>query len=85
MIVAVKIIKKETVKRENFLEQLIREIKIQSFLSHVNLLKMYAFFHDALNVYLIIELCPGGQLYDVFRVKSKLKEEEWQPLMKGVC
>ena len=60
MIVAVKIIKKEAVKRENFLEQLIREIKIQSFLSHVNLLKMYAFFHDALNVYLILELCPAA-------------------------
>jgi aurora kinase len=85
VIAAVKVIKKETIKKENFQEQLLRELKIQSFLSHVNLVKLYAFFHDTLNIYLILELCAGGQLYDLFRVKSKLREEEWQPLMKGVC
>lgn len=85
VLLAIKIIKKETIKKENFQEQLIRELKIQSFLSHVNLVKLYAFFHDRLNIYLLLEFCAGGQLYDLFRVKSKLKEEEWQPLMKGVC
>lgn len=85
MVLAVKIIKKETIKRENFLEQLIRELKIQSFLSNANLVKMYSFFHDEKNVYLLLEYCAGGQLYDMFRVKSKLREEEWQPLMKGIC
>jgi aurora kinase, other len=64
---------------------LIRELKIQSFLAHVNLVKLYAFFHDRLNIYLLLEFCVSGQLYDLFRVKSKLREEEWQPLMKGVC
>lgn len=54
VIVAVKTIKKETIRKENFQEQLIRELKIQSFLSHVNLVKLYAFFHDTLNIYLIL-------------------------------
>lgn len=73
VVLAIKIIKKETIKKENFLEQLIRELKIQSFLSHVNLVKLYSFFHDRLNIYLLLEFCAGGQLYDLFRVKSKLR------------
>ena len=52
-----KIIKKETIKKETFLEQLIREIKIQTFLNHVNIIKLYSVFHDRFNVYLLLEYC----------------------------
>lgn len=46
---------------------------------------MYGFFADEKNVYLVLEYCPGGQLYDIFKVKSRLKEDEWAPIMKGIC
>ena len=36
-------------------------------------------------MYLVLEYCLSGQLYDIFKVKSKLKEEEWAPIMKGIC
>ena len=51
----------------------------------MNIVKIYSFFHDKINVYLLLEYCSGGQLYDIFKIKSKLKEDEWQPIMKGIC
>ena len=58
---------------------------VQSYFSHVNLVQLYGMFADELNIYLILEDCIGGQLYDIFKVKSKLKDEEWAPIMKGIC
>lgn len=30
------------------------EIKLQSYMNHPNILKMYGYFHDAKNIYLIL-------------------------------
>ena len=49
------------------------------------MVQLYGMFADELNIYLILEYCIGGQLYDIFKVKSKLKDEEWAPIMKGIC
>lgn len=43
--------------------QLRREIEIQSFLDHPNILKMYGFFWDKKKIYLILEYALGGELY----------------------
>jgi serine/threonine protein kinase len=34
------------VKRDNIVEQLIKEIKIQSFFSHSHIVKLYSIFDD---------------------------------------
>lgn len=49
------------------LEQMIREIKIQSFLQHVNILNLYGCFEDSVKVYLILELAFQGNLYDLLK------------------
>lgn len=56
------------------INQLIREIKIQMFLDHPNLVKLYAHFHDDYNIYLLMELGCDGQLYDLMKKKPKLQE-----------
>lgn len=57
------------------INQLIREIKIQSYLDHPNLVKLYSFFDDSYNVYLLMELGCDGQLYDLMKKRTKLKED----------
>ncbi len=32
------------------------------FLNHHNIVKLYGFFHDKDNIYLIMEYCSGGHL-----------------------
>jgi len=62
-IVALKILKKKQLVQSKVEHQLKREIEIQSFLDHPNILKMYGFFWDNKNIYLILEFALGGELY----------------------
>ena len=41
------------------------EIKILQTLDHPNVLKLYEYFEDTKNVYLITEIYKGGELYDM--------------------
>lgn len=43
--------------------QLVQEIKIQTYLRHPNLLKMHGFFCDNDNIYLILEDALGGNMF----------------------
>ena len=53
MLVAIKRVPKQKVKY--MLDQFINEIKIQMFLDHPNLVKLYGFFHDLTYFYIIME------------------------------
>lgn len=37
-------------------DQLLSELKIQTFINHPNILKMYGFFDDTNNIYILLEL-----------------------------
>ena len=69
MLVALKVIKKKTIKDSKMANQIKNEIKIQSCLSHPNVLKLYGFFQDEEQFYLILEYAPSGELY------KKLKKQ----------
>lgn len=62
-IVALKILDKKQLMKSKVEHQLRREIEIQSFLDHPNILKMYGFFWDRKKIYLILEFAFGGELY----------------------
>ena len=62
-IVALKVLKKGQLLKAGVEHQLRREIEIQSHLRHRNILRMYGYFYDAKNIYLILEYSPGGELY----------------------
>lgn len=64
-IVAVKIISKAKMTTTIAIEDVRREVKILKALSgHENLVKFYDACEDALNVYIVMELCEGGELLD---------------------
>ena len=52
------------------------EVKILQTLDHPNILKLYEYFVDAKNVYLITELCKGGELFDMIVEKAFFGEKE---------
>lgn len=49
------------------LEQMVREIKIHSFLQHVNVVQFFGCFEDGVKVYLILELALQGNLFTELR------------------
>jgi aurora kinase len=54
MIVALKVVDKKKIIKDNLLVQFIRELKIQSFLDHPNIIKTYGYFVDEENFYTVL-------------------------------
>ena len=46
---------KREIRDSDMVEQLIREIKIQQYLCHPNVVKVYGFFDDLLHFYTVME------------------------------
>lgn len=62
LIVALKVIRKSKVNKD-YAHILAREIEIQGRLSHKNILKLFGYFTDDKNVYMILEFAIDGDLY----------------------
>ncbi|XWS50281.1 hypothetical protein CRYUN_Cryun12cG0074700 [Craigia yunnanensis] len=63
--VAVKIISKAKMTTAISIEDVRREVKILKVLSsHKHMIKLHDAFEDANNVYIVMELCEGGELLD---------------------
>ena len=56
------------------LEALREEITILRDMDHPNIIKLYESFEDHRNIYLILELCTGGELFDRIIAKSSSPE-----------
>jgi len=58
---AVKTISKKRVKN---VDRFTEEMNIMKLLDHPNIVRLYETFDDERNVYLVLELCSGGELFD---------------------
>merc|ERR1719254_386921 len=58
---AIKAIDKAKMKDETRFKA---EVDIQKKLDHPNIVKLYEVFQDAKKIYLVMELCTGGELFD---------------------
>ena len=60
---AVKIIRKDKIDKVS-LAQFYHEIEVLKRLDHPNIIKIYELYDDDKRLYLIMECCAGGELYD---------------------
>lgn len=51
------------------------EMAIMKLLDHPNIVRLYETFEDQRNVYLILELCTGGELFDRIVADGKFTEQ----------
>jgi calcium-dependent protein kinase len=61
---AMKVIKKETLKYQDDDRSFLKEIEILMKLEHPNIIKIFEYYSDEVNYYLITEYVSGGELYD---------------------
>lgn len=73
-IVALKVLSKSQLLKSQVEHQLRREIEIQAHLRHRHILRMYGYFYDNKNIYLILEYSPGGELYKKLTAKGRFSE-----------
>ena len=67
------------------MEQFIREMKIQLYLSHPNIIKMYGYFDDDPNIFIILEVGTGGQLFHQLKRTEPMQEAKVAPIIKQLC
>uniref|UniRef100_A0A0C9RH13 TSA: Wollemia nobilis Ref_Wollemi_Transcript_25043_2740 transcribed RNA sequence n=1 Tax=Wollemia nobilis TaxID=56998 RepID=A0A0C9RH13_9CONI len=84
--VAVKVISKAKMTTAIAIEDVRREVKILKALSgHNNLVKFYDACEDANNVYIIMELCEGGELLDrILSRGGRYTEEDAKVIVRQI-
>ncbi|KAI9695096.1 MAG: spindle assembly checkpoint kinase [Bogoriella megaspora] len=75
-ICALKVLHKNEIQQNGVEKQVIREIEIQSNLSHPNLLKLYGHFSDKKRIVLILEFAGHGELYKYLRKANRFSERK---------
>lgn len=75
---AVKIIRKKILNSKESIEDVRKEVSIMKTLTkgegHPNIVKLYDYYEDAKNVYLVLEICSGGELFDRIIAKGHYSE-----------
>ncbi len=73
---ALKIIRKSKYKSNAELKMIKNEISVMKMVDHPNIVKLFEFFEDEDNFYIITEFCSGGQLFEMIREKKTFTENE---------
>ncbi|CAD8135936.1 unnamed protein product [Paramecium pentaurelia] len=81
---AMKVISKSRLSTAELQQQFINEINVYKQLDHPHILKLYEFYQDEKNYYIIIELCTGGELFDKIIEKGSFSEKEASYIMKQI-
>lgn len=83
--VAIKIINKNYLEGMD-MEQIKAEIDILKIAKHPNIIKLYDVFENEKYIYIIMEYCPGGDLFSYIEKRDfKLKEERAAEIIHKLC
>ena len=83
--VAIKIINKKHLEVTD-LEQIKSEIDILKIAKHPNIIKLYDVYENEKYIYIIMEYCPGGDLFSYIEKRDfKLKEERAAEIIHKLC
>jgi calcium-dependent protein kinase len=78
---AIKTIAKTKVKH---IERFKKEIAIMKIMDHPNIIKLFETFEDHHNIYLAMELCSGGELFDRIVEASHFSEKDAAIIMQQI-
>lgn len=79
---AVKIIKKSTVVSSA--DDILDEVELVKRLDHPNIMKLFEFFDDKRNFYMVMELYTGGELFDEIISRQRFSEEDAAGVIKQI-
>eukprot|EP00440_Ansanella_granifera_P043261 gb/GFBE01046897.1/.p1 GENE.gb/GFBE01046897.1/~~gb/GFBE01046897.1/.p1 ORF type:complete len:826 (+),score=112.13 gb/GFBE01046897.1/:1-2478(+) len=86
--VAVKILEKERIVDVADVERVAREIHILKLVQHPHIIQLYEIIETPRQLYLIMEYCPGGELFDHIVASGRVREREacrfFHQIMAGV-
>ena len=74
--VAIKILEKNKITNTKDIIRIEREIDIIKSIDHINVIKVYKILQDPEKIYIIMEYCENGELFNRIIDEKKLPEEE---------
>lgn len=74
---ALKILKKEYIEKKNQIQHIMTERNILSTISHPFIVSMKYAFQTEKRLYMALEFCPGGELFNLLSKKRRLSEQEY--------
>uniref|UniRef100_A0A667YB84 Maternal embryonic leucine zipper kinase n=1 Tax=Myripristis murdjan TaxID=586833 RepID=A0A667YB84_9TELE len=80
--VAIKIIDKKDIGDD--LPRVKVEIEAMKNLSHQHVCRLYHVIETAAKIYMVLEYCPGGELFDYIIAKDRLSEEETRVFFRQI-
>lgn len=78
---AVKVLRKNLLDDKE-MDMLKNEIAILKDMDHPNIVKMYEFLEDEKRIYIVTEICKGGELFDEILSRSKFDEKDAAVVMR---
>lgn len=78
---AVKVLRKNLLDDKE-MDMLKNEIAILKEMDHPNIVKMYEFLEDEKRIYIVTEICKGGELFDEILNRSKFDEKDAAIVMR---
>lgn len=81
---ALKKIPKEMIKSHFMIDQLALEVRLQSFLNHKNILRIYGFFDNSTHLFIVLEYMEQGTLYSQLKKNKILSEVEAAAIIKQI-
>lgn len=86
--VAIKILNKESILKHNMANQLKLEISLMKRLRHDNVVKLYEVLTSRSKIFIVLELCKGGELFEKIASATRFNEEVsrfyFRQLIRGV-
>ena len=86
--VAIKILDKEKIQKQNMGNQIKKEISIMKMVKHKNIVGMIEVLASKTKIFIVLELVTGGELFDKIVQVGKLNEDQarfyFQQLIEGV-
>jgi serine/threonine protein kinase len=68
--------KKKYLERKNQVGRVMTERQVLTQISHPFLIKIDSAFQDEKKIYLVLEYCPGGELFGLLSKRRRLYEME---------
>jgi len=86
--VAIKILDKEKIQKQNMGAQIKKEISIMKMVKHENVVKLYEVLASRTKIFIVLELITGGELFDKIVAEGRFDEPTaryyFRQLIKGV-
>ncbi|KAH7428735.1 hypothetical protein KP509_09G015000 [Ceratopteris richardii] len=74
--VAIKILDKEKIFKDNLVDQIKREISVMKLVKHPNVVELFEIMASKSKIYFVLEYASGGELFNRIATKKRLKEAE---------